>query len=179
MTPRETIEQTILNYPLTCCSNGEMQTRMFINCGTGYEWINGELVNIFNKNYISVEEAISNVFDKYKKGDNIWATVINTTSTLTPFLDNLKLQMLNISKYDKVFDEPLNLYFDEFSDKYFLSINKNSNIYNLPNVITFEWYDCVVKFLDCIEQYLIEIPNQKEYIKEIRKKLNNINIILA
>lgn len=179
MTPKDTIKSSVLNYPLISQTNGEIQHHLFIVVGNGYEWVNGELVDEYtNQSLQSTSDAISELFKEYKNENNIWCEKVKTTGKTCSFLNHLEKQVLTILKADTMFDEPLEVYFDKIKNEpLLLNICKYSKIYDLPDKITKEWYDCVVNFLNHFEPYINDTEEQKKYISEIKEKLKNITII--
>lgn len=183
MTPRDTIKSSVLNYPLISQTNGEIQHHLFIVVGNGYEWVNGELVDESdNQSTQSVNDAIYKLFNEYKRENNSWIDILKKTSDVKGFLkyilNYIETEVLAILKADTMFDEPLEVYFDKINEPLLFGICEYSKIYDLPDKITKEWYDCVVNFLKHYEPYIQDDNiEQQSYIKEIKEKLKTIKII--
>lgn len=138
MTPKETIKNYCLNYPLISGTNGEIQTHIFITIGNGFEWVNGELVDSTIKT-ITIEDSIYSFLDQYKDSDSLWRGAILKTGNISSFIDYIKIGISSVLKSNNIADEDLEEYFNSIEPEnrvYLLSISEHSKIYKLPSKIT-------------------------------------------
>jgi len=156
MTVKESLKNSLLLYPSIHQNKWAVYHHWFAINGNGYEWKNGELVDMYDNNSITMLQAI-NKHIKYRTKDmfkNRFLFLYNISTLVYDIVTTLKLK-----KRISDFTQTEELY----------PLCEYAKILNIPNDIKPDWLEAVKEFYDyLIENYNNFSENDKFYIDKIQ-----------
>jgi hypothetical protein len=156
MTVKESLRISLLLYPSILQNKWAVYHHWFAVNGNGYEWENGELVDICGEKNVTITEAINKHF-KYRTKNIFKSTFIFKYNIKE--LKNDILATINVKNRTTDFTQTEELY----------PLCEYAKILNIPNDIKPDWLDAIKEFYDyLIKNYDNFSENDKSYIDKIQ-----------
>ena len=188
---KDSVINSIREYPSISGNKLDVYDHLFLTNGNGYDWVNGELIDKYNKrlNIISIEEAIDKLFNDEFRIDlttdrmffyigelNKEEKVVKESLQydLKRYAQNVKT-IINAEKAvnQSLFEiEPI-ISLEGLEPECFLyPLCEYSKIMNIPNDIKPDWLEGIKELMD----YLLnsEFPNVVEYRTTYKNELNQV-----
>ena len=188
---KDSVINSIREYPSISGNKLDVYYHLFLTYGNGYDWVNGELIDKYNKrlNIISIEEAIDKLFNdefridlttdrmffyigKLNKEEKVVKESLQYD--LKRYAQNVKT-IINAEKAvnQSLFEiEPI-ISLEGLEPECFLyPLCEYSKIMNIPNDIKPDWLEGIKELMD----YLLnsEFPNVVEYRTTYKNELNQV-----
>lgn len=191
MNLKDRVIDSMREYPSISRNKLDVYDHLFLTNGNGYDWVNGELIEKYNKrlNIISIEEAIDKLFNDESRIDLItdrmffYIGVLNKEEKvvkeslqydLVRYAQNVKT-IVNAEKAvnQSLFEiEPI-ISLDGLEPECFLyPLCEYSKIMNIPDNIKPDWLDGIKELMD----YLLnsDFPSVVEYRTTYKNELNQV-----
>jgi hypothetical protein len=191
MNLKDSVINSMREYPSISRNKLDVYDNLFLTNGNGYDWVNGELIELFNEkpNVISIEEAIDKLFnDDYRielTTDRMFFYIgeLNKDEKvvkeslqydLKRYAQNVKT-IINAEKAvnQSLFEiEPI-ISLEGLEPECFLyPLCEYSKIMNIPNDIKSDWLDGIKELMD----YLLnsDFPSVVEYRTTYKNELNQV-----
>lgn len=181
------LKDTMLRYirlcPLNTKNKLDIYNQFFLVLGNGYEWNDGELVDVYGNNKIlTIEEAIENeLLDEFNLtlfnrsvNRNIRMYDISSSECKEKIRERLKRYYKNIQTIlhaEDIINHNIVINEDK-RDFDFYSLTTYSAIMNIPDNIKPDWLDGIKELMD----YLLnsDFPNVVEYRTIYKNELNQV-----
>lgn len=187
--PENVIKKCLIHYPNLFGNRADVMEHLFLTIGNGYEWVNGELVDLEdpeNKQLLSIESGLESIISGLKDftGD-LWFKnpAEHEISKLIKKLDKIPKEEIDceidetsdliknrsIKRVEQIFEDVLSVVRFEDIYKEPLQLVKTRELYPLfdcskimtiPSDVTPEWRACAKEFLD----YLMSSEEEKVVI---------------
>lgn len=181
------LKDTMLRYirlcPLNTKNKLDIYNQFFLVLGNGYEWNDGELVDVYGNNKIlTIEEAIENeLLDEFNLtlfnrsvNRNIRMYDISSSECKEKIRERLKRYYKNIQTIlhaEDIINHNIVINEDK-RDFNFYTLTTDSAIMNIPDNIKPDWLDGIKELMD----YLLnsDFPNVVEYRTKFENELNQV-----
>ena len=181
------LKDTMLRYirlcPLNIKNKLDIYNQFFLVLGNGYEWNDGELVDVYGNNKIlTIEEAIENeLLDEFNLtlfnrsvNRNIRMYNISSSECKDKIRERLKRYYKNIQTIlhaEDIINHNIAINEDK-RDFDFYSLTTYSAIMNIPDNVKPDWLDGIKELMD----YLLnsDFPNVVEYRTKFENELNQV-----
>ena len=191
MNLKDSVINSMREYPSISGNKLDVYDHLFLTIGNGYDWVNGELIDPYNKrlNILSIEDAIDNLFNNESRIDlttdrmffyigelNKGEKVVKESLQydLKRYAQDVKT-IINAEKLvnQNLFEiEPI-ISLDGLEPKCTLyPLSKYSAIMNIPDDIKPDWLNGIKELLE----YLLnsEFPSVVEYRTTYKNELNQV-----
>jgi hypothetical protein len=183
MNLKDTMLQYIRLCPLNTKNKLDIYNQFFLVLGNGYEWNDGELVDVYGNNKIlTIEEAIENeLLDEFNLtlfnrsvNRNIRMYDISSSECKEKIRERLKRYYKNIQTIlhaEDIINHNIVINEDK-RDFDFYSLTTYSAIMNIPDNVKPDWLDGIKELMD----YLLnsDFPNVVDYRTKFENELNQV-----
>lgn len=177
MTVKNTIKACIFTYPLLFKTKFDVFEHLFLVCGNGYEWKDGQLVSL-DKNILSKTEGLKHICENFQKDISIVNHIENDLAE--NIFIKAKVDML-IDKLKTIADFNI----DEDNIEQYLNEHKNKKLYpasfsfcvlkDVSEDIADDWRQAIIEYIDFLNTHkeLLQNETVKEWDKflEVKNKL--------
>lgn len=190
MTVENTLRRSLLTFPSIFANALAVYDHLFCTNGNGYEWENGELVEICGFGYDTVEDAVkgllhSSLVNEFNGSDSLTRLLIRDAEHIG--IPILKVKNRRICRYvDMIYDidnrmKDFSIPDDEEIKKRvkdykwsLYPICKYAQICNIPDDVKPDWLEACDRMMKFIDEHPDLVQDKDNLLPEARKRIEEL-----
>lgn len=190
MTVENTLRRSLLTYPTIFVNALTVYDHLFCTNGNGYEWEDGELVEIYKSGYDNIEDAVKgllhkNLIDEFNGFDSLSRLLIRDAENIG--IPVLKVKNKRICEYvDMIYDidnrmKDFSIPDDEEIKKRvkdyrwsLYPICKYAQICNIPDDVKPDWLEACDRMMKFIDEHPDLVRDEDNLLPEVRKRIEEL-----
>lgn len=183
MTPKETVRENLLNYPLLFKNALDVYDQLFCVIGNGYKWKDGELVSTSLDKVVKTKAgAVLHQIKEFFRDKMFWRTAkliglfkaiemkVKRTHMLVSRILDVDKNIVDFSIKD---DEEKAKYFKDYKFSFY-PLFSSSAICNLPDDIKTDWLEAAKKMYEIMVANPDAMDGGEEWLPVIKERIEEL-----
>ena len=183
MTPKETVRENLLNYPLLFKNALDAYDQLFCVCGNGYKWKDGELVSTSLNKVVKTKAGamfcqIKDLITDRMRWKALKLTgLVNAAKAITRRARMIVSRVLDVDKNINDFsikdDEEMTKHFKDYKFSFY-PLFSSSAICSLPDDIKPDWLEAAKKMYEIMVANPDAMDGGEEWLPVIKERIEEL-----